>query len=241
MLFVNIQPNESPRVFVIEGTDGSGKASHVELLRQWLEAQGYQVVVFDFPQYGQPSARDVEAYLAGEYGQLNGEAGARQASRFYAADRLAATPAINSAVAAGMVVLCNRYIASNLAHQGGKIEDEAARHQFYAWCELLEYNQLGAVPPTMTFVLRMPTKQAQSFVDLKAERAHLGGRSRDLHEADLGHLTSAARGYLELCQLFPDDYTLIECVDRNGQLQDIGTINQKIRQAIGSMLEKGQP
>jgi dTMP kinase len=227
-----VRPPAPDPVFVVEGTDGSGKSTHVQLLAEFVRRQGREVAIFDFPQYGQPSARQVEAYLAGEYGELLGEEGARQASRYYANDRLAATPAMREALAAGKVVICNRYIASNLAHQGGKIEGNLARRQFYDWCEDLEYNQLGAVRPRITFVLHMPTEQAQQFVDQKADRAHLSGRRRDIHEADLGHLTSAARCYIELCDRFPDKYTLVECVDEDDRLMSIPEINERLRQHV---------
>lgn len=224
-------------VFGIEGTDGSGKSEHIKRLQQWLEDQGYRVAVFDFPRYGQPSARNAERYLAGEFGPLPGEAGAKQVSRYFAEDRLAALPAIRQALADDRIVLFNRYVSSNLAHQGGKIANTVARHAFYDWANEFEYGQLGAVRPTLTFVLRMPSRQAQANVDQKADRAHLQGQRRDIHEADLQHLLNAADCYDELCRLHPEQFVPINCADEHGRMLGLPIINDHIRQRIATLLQ----
>lgn len=223
-------------IFVIEGTDGSGKSEHTSLVTQWLLAQGYRVAGFDFPQYSSPSAKLVEDYLAGRFGSTPESVPPYVASSFYAMDRYAAAPAMRRAISDGNIVVCNRYQASNKAHQGAKIADRAERLKFYDWLDLTEYDRLGVVRPGLTVVLHMPTAQAQLFVDQKADREHLRGRRRDLHESDLGHLVSASRCYEELCELFPDEYVMVECTSPDGELLDIATINQSVCSAIAPHL-----
>lgn len=226
-----------PLMFVIDGTDGSGKATHVKLLQVWLEAHGYEVAVFDYPQYGQPSAKLVEMYLNKELGGNINALDPHEISVYYAIDRQTTAPAIRAALASGKVVLCNRYQSSNKAHQGSKISDRRRRLRFYRWLDRLEFNMLGVVRPTKTFVLRMPTAQAQQFAGQKPQAAHLTGD--DLHESDSNHLTAAAACYLELCRYHPWDHILIECTGNDGEVQDIPTINEKLQQGILPLLERG--
>src|SRR6266481_3584685 len=110
------------RFFVIEGTDGSGKSEQFKRLIARLELNGFKTSTVDFPRYKQPSAHFVESYLNGHYGTAM-EVGPYKASLFYAVDRFAATLAMNNALSRGEVLVANRYVASNMGHQGGKITD----------------------------------------------------------------------------------------------------------------------
>src|SRR5688572_8863017 len=103
------------KFIVIEGTDGSGKKTQFELLVKRLKKAGHKVATFDFPQYGTPSAYFVEQYLNGHYGSIK-ETGPYRASLFYALDRFDAAPHIQAALAEGTMVICNRYVASNMGH-----------------------------------------------------------------------------------------------------------------------------
>src|SRR5438309_125915 len=104
---------------VLEGADGSGKATQFRLLAERLRAVGYDVAVFDFPRHDRPSSHFVRSYLNGEYGPAK-EVSPYTASLFYALDRFEAAPAIRQALSEGKVVLSNRYVGSNMAHQGAK-------------------------------------------------------------------------------------------------------------------------
>src|SRR3989344_5283279 len=107
------------KFIVIEGTDGSGKGEQTLRLVKRLKNTGYNVVSFDFPRYSEPSSWFVVEYLKGAFGTLK-EINPRTASLFYALDRYAAAPQIRSAIKAGKIVISNRYVASNLGHQGSK-------------------------------------------------------------------------------------------------------------------------
>src|SRR5690242_2845621 len=98
------QPELKGRFIVIDGTDGTGKATQFSLLVEELKVSGYEVEVTDFPQYGKKSAGMVEEYLEGKYGQLNPKA----ASIFYAIDRFDASYKIRDWLGAGKVVVSNR-------------------------------------------------------------------------------------------------------------------------------------
>ncbi len=103
------------KLVVIEGSDGSGKATQVELLRKAIDC-----VVFDFPRYKDNIyGQLIERYLKGEFGQVS----AYFASLPFAIDRLLAKPEIEKALQNGKLVLCNRYTASNKAHMAANLPD----------------------------------------------------------------------------------------------------------------------
>ena len=110
-------------LLVIEGIDGSGKATQTKLLAKKLNEEGCEVETIDFPQWGTKSVCLLENYLNGKYGSSK-ELGAYIPSIFYACDRFDASFKIRRWLEEGKVVIADRYVASSIGHQGGKIEDK---------------------------------------------------------------------------------------------------------------------
>lgn len=210
----------------IEGTDGSGKATQSKLLVNKLRRFGYSVLKCDFPRYAEPSAWFVKEYLNGRLGTLD-EIGPRKASLFYALDRFAATKKITAALEKGRIVVSDRFVASNLAHQGSKIKDNAERLHFMRWAEELEFDILGIPRPDRNIILFVTPEISQSLVDRKKLRAHLKGKKRDLHEENLEHLKRTHNVYRQLVRRDPEHYRAVECVE-NGTLLAIPEIFDKV-------------
>ena len=203
---------------MIEGTDGSGKGTQSKLLFKELRKKGYSVAFFDFPQYGKPSCALVEKYLNGKYGTAR-EVGPYRASIFYAVDRYDASFQLKKWLDKGKIVIANRYVASNLAHQGGKIENAKKRKKYYEWNNYLEHTLFDIPQPTINIILHIPPKISQKLVDKKKQRSYLKGKKRDIHESDLIHLKAASRTYMELARLYPKQYRIISCVKKNTLLK----------------------
>lgn len=227
-------PTAKGKFIVIEGSDGSGKGTHFALLKDWLESKGHHIQTFDFPQYGQPSAYFVEQYLNGAYGSVD-DTGPYRGSLFYALDRFDASFRIREALAEGKHVISNRYVGSNMGHQGGKIDSPAERLDYFKWNDHLEFDILGIPRPDLNIVLHMPSEQAQRFVDQKAARGYLSGKQRDIHEDDLGHLKRAEQTFLELCVAFPGTFTKVACAE-NDQVLSIDHIQNEIRILVKQVL-----
>ena len=202
-------------LIVIDGTDGSGKATQTALLTAKLRAAGYPVFKISFPQYGQPSAGLIEEYLNGRYGSAR-QVGPYRASIFYACDRYAAGFKIRRALAADKIVVADRYTTANSAHQGGKITDPQERQKFFAWLEQLEFKIFNLPRPDLNIILHLPAAYAQKLIDKKQHRGYTD-KKRDLHEADLRHLQQAEKIYLELADRLPRT-KLINCLDSAGKL-----------------------
>jgi dTMP kinase len=214
------------KFIVIEGTDGSGKGEQTIRLVKRIKDSGLEVAPFDFPRYTEPSAWFVSQFLNGNFGTID-QVGPKTASLFYALDRYAAAPSLREAIAAGKIVISNRYVASSLAHQGSKFDDPAARKEYFAWNSDLEYGINGIPRPNLNIILHVPAEIAQELVDKKVERQYLGGKKRDLHETDINHLKKTERVYSDLAEMFPGDFTIIECVE-NGKLLSIEEVHEKV-------------
>ncbi len=219
----------------IEGTDGSGKGTQFKLLKERLEDQGYEIAVFDFPQYERPSSYYVKKYLNGEYGG-NDEVGPYAASLFYSLDRFDVAEDINKALGQGKVVLANRFSGSNMAHQGAKLDNAEQRRGFFIWLDNLEYQMLGLPRPDLSLVLRVPADIAQKLVDQKTKRSYTD-KKRDIHEADLSHMRRSVEVYDTLCQLFPKDFKALDCT-RGGKILDIEQVHALVHKTLEPMLPK---
>ena len=193
------------KLIVIDGTDGSGKTTQVDLLVARLKREGREVEFISFPRYETPTGEVVREYLDGHLGQVQ-EVSAKLASILYAEDRYAAKPEMEGWLKAGKIVIANRYVAANMGHQGGKIADPEARCEFMAWNDHLEHDILRLPRPDLNVILHMPAAIGQR---LSNQRDH--GRT-DIHQQDLHHLKNAEATYLEIARTYPN-FTLIECAE----------------------------
>jgi dTMP kinase len=182
------------KFIVIDGTDGSGKATQTKLIVDRLKKEGQKVEIIDFPQYGSKSAGMVEEYLNGKYGSAD-DVGPYAASIFYAVDRYDASFKIREWLTEGKIVISNRYISSNMGHQAGKIDNKKEREKYLKWLGNLEFGIFGIPKPDLTILLYMPPGLGQKRVDKKGYREYVNGEKRDIHEANLKHLEKAAQAY----------------------------------------------
>ncbi len=218
---------------VLEGTDGSGKGTQFQLLAERLKNEGYDVATFDFPQYDQPSSYFVSEYLNGKYGSVE-EVGPYTGSLFFALDRFHAAGQIREALRQGKIVLANRFTGSNMAHQGTKFEHAEERRGYFIWLDNLEFEMLKIPRPDKSFVLRVPAEIAQGLVDQKAARNYTS-KKRDIHEDDLSHLQRSVEVYDDLCQLFPKDFTRLDCV-RDNKLLSVETVHDMLWKSLELLL-----
>lgn len=231
------------KFFVLEGVDGSGKATQTKLLVDALGKKGHQVEKIDFPQYGKGSARLLEMYLNGGYGTAE-EIGPYRASIFYACDRYDASFKIRQWIAEGRIVVSDRYIASNIGHQGGKIiGDKREWGKYIDWLHDIEYNIFKIPRPDCTFILKIYPELSMKMssniknAEKKQKRAlYLGSdKAKDIHESDKKHLENTLESYIEISKRFPKEYKIIECQKKNSFLP-IKDIQRKILKLVEERL-----
>lgn len=222
------------RFIVIEGVDGSGKTVQFKLLKRRFNKAGVKVWIFDFPQYGSQSTYFIKQYLNGKYGNWQ-EVGPYRASAFYAMDRYDVGLKIKKALNRGELVLSNRYVASNLGHQGAKIKSKTARRRFYKWIYNFEYEIMGIPKPDVSIILRVPARVAFKHIKGKGRRAYIYMKKRDIHEADISHLKKAEQAYLEVAKLFPRDFKVIECA-KMGIILSLAQVHEKVWAVVKNFL-----
>ena len=127
------------KLIVICGIDGAGKKTQTNLLLKCLKREGIDSETISFPRYGERSAALVEDFLSGKFG-TNDEVGPYRASIFFACDRYVASKNIYEWLYQGKVVVADRYVSANQAHQGCKIKDPEERERYLEWLENLEFH-----------------------------------------------------------------------------------------------------
>ena len=218
------------KLLVIEGLDGSGKATQTRLLCERLMLAGHSYRRLSFPDYGKPYAEPVRMYLAGEFGRLE-EVGAYGASLFFAVDRYASYKKVwGEYYQGGGLIVSDRYTTSNAVHQASK-EPEGSRQAFLKWLYEFEYDHLGLPRPDLTLYLDVPTDFTEKLLRAREQSTHT---QADIHEQDTGYLATCRR----MGALAADYYgwTVISCV-REGKMRSIEDIHEEIYRHVRHCLE----
>ncbi len=201
---------------VLEGNDGSGKATQSELLLQRLRKEGQEAEKVDFPKYdGNTFGALIGECLAGKHGDfLNLDP--KVASSLYALDRFESSGHIRKLLDAGVCVVADRYAGSNQIHQGGKIADESEREAFLLWLQKVEFEILGIPRPDQTIYLRVPVDISLALLSekRKAKNLELGERERDVVEEDRNYLERSIETADWLVS--KEGWGVVDCVDETG-------------------------
>lgn len=213
------------KLIVIEGTDCSGKETQSNLLIEKLKNDGVRIEKFSFPNYNSPTGRIIGGpYLGKSYicdgwfpeGAPNVDP--KVSALYYAADRLYNIDKIKFLLENGVNVILDRYVYSNMAHQGGKLSNNDERRSMYEWLETLEFNLLGLPKPDISVFLHMPFLLS---LTLKKNREE----DLDQNEKDKNHLVNAEAAYIELAKRY--DFYTIEC-NEGDRIKTISEINDNL-------------
>ncbi len=216
------------KLIALEGIDGSGKRTQLDLLASKLDARGLATFRISFPRYESVFGKLVGRYLNGEFGALD-EVDPHFSAMLYAGDRLEAKPEIEAALTAGKIVLADRYIGSNIAHQSARVAPEE-REEFFAWLKRLEYGHYALPAEDLVVYLRVPVQQAHRLVGQKTARAYTSLK-RDIQEADSDHLEQTATIYDRLAT--EANWVRIDCTNTvSGVLLSPEEINRAVVQAV---------
>lgn len=198
------------KLVAIEGSDGSGKATQTEMLAKYFQRHGFNVGRVSFPRYdGTPAGKMLFEFLkspnATQYDFVNSNP--KMASRIYAQDRFESLDYLNGLIERNDLVIFDRYVESNLLHQGGKMKSDNEILNFANWLYDLEYNQLGLPRPHVTIYLDLPPEVSYARA---LKRAEENGECLDAVESDKAYVengTKAGRLYAEFF-----GWKVIQCV-----------------------------
>jgi dTMP kinase len=199
---------ERGKLIAVEGIDGSGKQTQVRLLARELESRGHQVFSTGFPHYDSWFGKMVGQFLNGDFGPLD-SVDPHFTALLYAGDRFEGKRPIVATLESGGVVLADRYVGSNLAHQSARTAPEK-RREFRAWIEHLEYNIYDLPREDLVLYLRLPPHEAQTLVAKKSARKYTDA-AHDILESNIRHLQDAAAMYDLLAR--GSNWMTIECFD----------------------------
>ncbi len=186
------------KLIVIDGGDGSGKTTQAQLLIEYLKNKGYPVKYYDFPRYYSSfHGRLVGRFLSGEFGNLD-SVSPYLASLAYALDRASVKEEMEDWLAKGGIIVCNRYVTSNMAHQSARLPQEK-REEFIKWIDELEYRQHKMPRPDLVIYLYVPW---QISMHLTAKKSNNRGyvKGFDIAEKDINHRQEAEKMYLYLAK-----------------------------------------
>lgn len=214
------------KLIVIEGLDGSGKATQAQKLFEKLKEQEKQVIKVSFPDYNSNSSALVKMYLNGEFGSDPNQVNPYAASSFYAIDRFASyTKNWKKFYLNGGTVIADRYTTSNAIHQCAKLPEEHW-NDFINWLFHYEYELLGIPEPYRTLYLRVDPEISQKLI---TKRYQGDENKKDIHESDPAYLRRS-REAADYCAK-KLGWTLIECV-KNGSIRSVDDIAADIFNAI---------
>ena len=172
-------------LIVIEGLDGSGKATNANALCEKLASLGKKVRKISFPDYESDSSALVKMYLAGQFGKKPEDVNAYAASAFYAVDRFASFKKDwEEDYKRGDWIIADRYTTSNAVHQASKLEGDA-RDAYFEWLYDFEFNKMGLPRPDAVIYLDVLPEVSQK---LMTGRYSGDENKKDIHEADISYL-----------------------------------------------------
>lgn len=218
------------KLFVIEGLDGSGKSTQLELLPGGLKKLGYDTKTVSFPDYKHKSSTLVKMYLSGEFGLKPDDVNAYAASTFYAVDRYASFKKYwGEYYLNGGTVIAGRYVTSNAVHQTCKLHRDKWE-DFLNWLYDFEYNKIGIPKPDKVIFLDMPVSVSQK---LMTGRYKGDASKKDIHERDVDYLNHCREAALFTAKF--SNWDIISCAE-NGEAKSIENIAAEVLAAVREKL-----
>lgn len=217
------------KLIVIEGLDGSGKATQTALLYEALAKSGAAVRKISFPDYSSDSSALVKMYLNGEFGHDPSAVNAYAASSFYAVDRYASYKKDWGAFyEEGGIVLADRYTTSNAVHQCCKLSEERW-DEYLKWLFDFEYRLLGIPEPDMVIYLQVDVDESQQ---LMSGRYAGHEEKKDIHESNVEYLTRARRA-ADYCGRSLG-WKIVKCC-QSGKLRSVEDIHGEVAKLVAEL------
>lgn len=225
------------KLIVIEGLDGSGKATQAKLLAQHLAGQGLLVREVTFPDYASDSSALIKMYLAGQFGSKPDDVNAYAASSFFAVDRYASYKTDwGRFYEEGGVVIADRYTTSNAVHQCSKLPP-MHWDGFLNWLFDFEYKKIGIPTPDEVIYLAVDPEVSQRLL---TERYQGHEEKKDIQEKDREYI-ARSRAAAEYCARTLG-WKRIECTEpvapdsEERRMRTIESINDEILKELEKVL-----
>lgn len=216
------------KLIVVEGADGAGKATQVNMLSARLRSEGMEVETLEFPRYEHTFFGSyIKEWLEEVHGNFV-ELDPRLASILFAGDRFEMRDTINGWLEEGKHVILDRYVSASMLHQGAKIEDIEKRGAFLLWLQRLEYDVFKMPRPSVTVYLDMPAEMRHALLTTDERKPNLGHTETDeMYQASLEKCAEHIAGL--------EKWRTISCM-MDGKLRSIENINTELYGLVRPLL-----
>lgn len=221
------------KLFVIDGTDASGKQTQLNKLKERFDKENIDYRLASFPNYESESSTLVKMYLSGEFGKNAKDVSPYIASTFFAADRYVTFKKdLEEYYNNDGIILADRYTTSNMVHQAGKIDNKEEREKFLNWLWDFEFNLYKLPVPTKVFFLNMPPEYAFKLME-KRENKFTHEAQKDIHENDKNHIIDSYNAACDVATKY--NWIKIDCVKDN-KIRTIDEIHEDIFNKIKNIM-----
>lgn len=223
-------------LIVLEGLDGAGKSTQIELLRSYIESRGIQTQYLHFPRFDAPIFGELIArFLRGEFGTVE-QVDPYLVALLYAGDRADAAATIRRWIEDGKAVILDRYVYSNIGYQCAKLKSEEERAKLSEWILELEYNYYKIPRPDLSLFLDVPfafTKRKLTQTREGNDRDYLNGQ-RDIHEDSLSLQQAVREVYINATSK-DELLKVVSCSDDSGMMATPEEIFSRIKTCVESI------
>jgi dTMP kinase len=226
-----MKTNQKGKLIVIDGKDGSGKATQTKLLVARLVASGRTASSMDFPRYDTNFfGKFIRECLDGKHGDFL-SVDPYLASIPYANDRRESKPEIERLLAEGDLVF-DRYVSANMLHQGGKIRNALEREKYLHWVDRMEFVENGLPRPDITIYLNLDVSVSMK---LAHDRAKAKGEASDKAEENARHQHETQESAISIIDR-DKSWILIDCNDGVGGILSPEVIHAKVWDSIQNII-----
>jgi len=226
---------------VLEGVDGSGKSTQIANLQRLFAEQGIPTEYLHFPRFDAPYFGDLIArFLRGELGSVE-QVDPYIVAMLYAGDRRDAAEMIRGWIAEGRVVICDRYVYSNIGYQCAKVAEKEERERLREWILSLEYDYFKIPRPDVSLFLDVPF----AFTERKLlqeqrkgdDRAYLHGK-KDIHEQSMDLQRQVRQVYIDAAQ-YDEAMHVVDC-SHDGEMASPEEIFGRIKAVVEKYIKVGE-
>ncbi len=223
---------------VLEGVDGCGKSTQIANLQKMFAEKGVACEYIHFPRFDAPYFGDLIArFLRGELGSVE-SVDPYIVAMLYAGDRRDAAALINGWLEQGKVVICDRYVYSNIGYQCAKLHTAEEREKLREWILSLEFDYFAIPRPDVSLFLDVPfafTERKLSEVRTGDDRDYLNG-AKDIHEQSLDLQQAVRRVYIDAAEKDADMH-VVDCSE-NGAMASPDMIFARIKSVVDTYIKR---
>ena len=226
---------------VLEGVDGSGKSTQIANLQRMFAEQGIPTQYLHFPRFDAPYFGDLIArFLRGELGSIE-QVDPYIVAMLYAGDRRDAAAMIRGWMDEGKVVICDRYVYSNIGYQCAKVADVAEREKLREWILSLEYDYFAIPRPDVSLFLDVPFAftERKLLQDVREgdDRAYLNGK-KDIHEQSLDLQRAVRQVYIDAAE-HDENMFVVDC-SSEGEMAAPEVIFERIKRIVNNHITQAK-